>query len=647
MNYRIIITLVFLNLNPLISSFGQTLHKQDSLKTLLETTQGTERYYILKELSWEARNTNPAEAYFYGLQALKAAEKLNLLDEIASINNYLGVYKRNQNNYTKALSHFFVALQLADSSNNKVEIGYAHNNIGDIYRRLENNSLAIVNFSKALEIFTEIKKNRGIAYCYNQLSLLHIDINDFEKALYYNNESIKLRKKLDDWTGIASNYRNSGDIYIKKDDYVMAEAYYKMAMEIDQKFDQKHGLGFTQNHIGRLYNIKGQYKQAIPYLKKGLKIGEELESALIINHSTKQLSFAYEKLGNIEKAYEYYKLYKSSGDSLYNEQNTKSITQLTMQFEFDRQQIQKESEAQQVLKRQRLKLNLVLAGLFFTVITAFLLYRSFSVKKKANELLNEKNAQINEQKEELIQINTQLKQNEQEIRAANDTKDKFFSIIAHDLRSPFNTIFGFTNLLYKDIEDYDDHTTKDFLLKILAVTDNAYKLLQNLLDWSMSQTGSLKYNPIDFDLFSIVESTLELLNSSAVKKEIKIDLQIEKNCIVHGDLNMISTICRNLISNAIKFTPRNGNITISCYKKEKEAIVTFTDTGVGISNVNISRLFKIETKFKTDGTEQEKGTGLGLILCEEFIKRHGGKIWVESIEGEGSKFLISLQNSKH
>lgn len=600
---------------------------------------------MLKELSWEARNTNPAEACFYGTQALKAAEKFNLLDEIASINNYLGVFKRNQNHYTKALNHFFVALQLADSLNNKVEIGYAHNNIGDIFRRLDNDSLAILNFSKALKVFKEIKRDRGIAYCYNQLSLLYIDIHDYEKALYYNNESVKLRKKLNDWVGIASNYLISGEIYTQKTDYIMAEAYYKRAMEINKRLDQKYGIGFTYNYLGRLYNIKEQYREAIPYLIKGMKIGEELKSQLIINHSSKQLSLAYEKLGNIEKAYKYYKLYKISGDSLYNEENTKSITQLTMQFEFDKQQLQKEREAQQKLKKQKLILNLALAGLFFTLITAFLLYRSYNVKKKANELLNEKNTQINEQKEELVQINAQLKNSEQKIRAVNVTKDKFFSIIAHDLRSPFNTIFGFTNLLYKDVEEYDKSTIKNFLLKILSVTDNAYKLLQNLLDWSMSQTGSLKYNPIDFDLFSLINDTIELLHSTAAEKEIKIESQIEKDCIVHGDLDMISTICRNLISNAIKFTPRNGNITISCYKKEAKAIVTFADTGVGINNENISRLFKIETKFRTDGTEQEKGTGLGLILCKEFVERHGGKIWVESIEGEGSKFIISLPDS--
>ncbi|NOZ45787.1 MAG: sensor histidine kinase, partial [Chlorobi bacterium] len=567
---------------------------------------------------------------------------LNLSNEIASINNYLGIFKRNQSYLTEALFHFFTALKVADSLDIKIEIGYAHNNIGDIYRRLHNDTLAIKNFTKALDIFREIKHERGIAYCYNQLSLLYINIKDYDKALYFNKKSIKLRKLLNDWVGIAANYRNSGDIYLLKNDFVMSEAYYDKSLKLDLKYDEKYGLGYTYNHIGRLYNLKGRYNDAIPIIKKGLKIGTDLGSPKIINAAAEYLSNSYEALGDFKKAFEYYKLFKQTNDSLYSEENTKNITQLTMQFEFDRIQLQKELKAEEKLEKQKLIRNISIAGFLIMIIMVFIVLRSYKQKIHANNLLKHKNQQINQQKEELIHINNQLKKRENELYAANLTKDKFSSIIAHDLKSPFNVIFGFTKLLYEDIDDYDMEAIKDFLIKILSVTDNAYKLLQNLLDWSMTQTGEFSFNPEHIDCHPLLIDIIKLLESSANEKSIKISNEVQPQTIVYADKNMLSTIFRNLISNAIKFTPRKGELSISMYREKYNIVFVFSDKGIGINKNNIEKLFKIDEEFKTDGTEKEKGTGLGLILCKEFVEKHKGKLWVESIVGEGSKFYVSF-----
>lgn len=237
-----------------------------------------------------------------------------------------------------------------------------------------------------------------------------------------------------------------------------------------------------------------------------------------------------------------------------------------------------------------------------------------------------------------------LKENEVKLKESNDTKDKFFSIIAHDLRSPFSAILGFSSMLLKKHRKYDDEKREKIIELINDSTSNALKLLENLLTWSRSQSGRIKYLPEEFHLKIQLIETVSALQSQADKKDIKILDVIFENDIIFADKNMIATIFRNLISNAIKFTPKNGTIIISSEKLINNNFleISVTDTGVGIPKDIIDDLFHIDKNTSTEGTENESGTGLGLILCKEFTEKHGGKIWVESELEKGSKFKFTM-----
>ncbi|PKL84282.1 MAG: hypothetical protein CVV24_00965 [Ignavibacteriae bacterium HGW-Ignavibacteriae-3] len=230
----------------------------------------------------------------------------------------------------------------------------------------------------------------------------------------------------------------------------------------------------------------------------------------------------------------------------------------------------------------------------------------------------------------------------EELKQNNMTKDKFFSIIAHDLKNPFITILGFTDLLISDFGEFTDDEKLYYLTEMKKSADASHNLLQNLLHWSRAQTGRIEFNPQNIDLNNVVTSIVDLLKPSAERKDIEILTYIPKNTFVSADEDMLNTIIRNLLTNSLKFTDKNGKIGISCEQLDHEIQVCISDTGVGMSDKVKSNLFKLDVSQSTQGTANETGTGLGLILCKEFVENNGGTIFVESEVGKGSKFYFTL-----
>jgi len=230
-------------------------------------------------------------------------------------------------------------------------------------------------------------------------------------------------------------------------------------------------------------------------------------------------------------------------------------------------------------------------------------------------------------------------ENEERLNNLVATKDKFFSIIAHDLRSPFNSIIGFLDLLQTNYEVYSDVEKKNYLKLIDDDTKKTLKLLDNLLEWAKVQTGQISFEPKIQNLLSILRNVDETLESSLKLKLIKLSLnEISNQLEVFADANMLTTIFRNLISNAIKYSHLGGTITVNAVKKGDNIEMTVADTGIGMSEETKNSIFIINGQVSVPGTANEVGSGLGLILCKDFVERHGGEIWVESEKGIGSKF---------
>jgi PAS domain S-box-containing protein len=284
------------------------------------------------------------------------------------------------------------------------------------------------------------------------------------------------------------------------------------------------------------------------------------------------------------------------------------------------------------------------------------LRRYNKVLNESNVLLEERQQQIEEQTAELMAQNdlleekqkyiqdqtSELEKSNEQLLILNATKDRFFSIIAHDLRNPFHAVKGLSEMLMLNYDKIAAEKAKRYIELIYSSSTTGSSLLENLLSWSRSQTGTVSFEPETIDLYDLVRQTFNFLDIEAQRKNIELKRAFEPQTYIFADVNMLQTIFRNLVYNAVKFTLEGGSVTVFCIHKGGENIITVKDTGIGISRESRAKLFDVHTNFSTAGTKHEQGTGLGLILCKEFVERHGGKIWVESEEGKGSEFKFTL-----
>ncbi|HAB50703.1 MAG TPA: hypothetical protein DCE80_00760, partial [Ignavibacteriales bacterium] len=245
---------------------------------------------------------------------------------------------------------------------------------------------------------------------------------------------------------------------------------------------------------------------------------------------------------------------------------------------------------------------------------------------------------INDQKV----VEETVKKYNEELKTLNASKDKFFSIIAHDLKSPLSGLLGFTEILVDEFDTLQTEEIKEFIGHSNQAAINLNALLENLLEWSRIQTGNFTFHPSRVNVTALFNDIISLFNQNARNKKIKIEKNVDAALYVVVDKNMFNTIMRNLVSNGIKFTKEGGNVYLTAIANEKFVNIAIQDSGIGLSQENISKLFRIDVNYTTPGTNKERGTGLGLVLCKELVEKNGGKIWVESELGKGTKFIFSL-----
>lgn len=284
--------------------------------------------------------------------------------------------------------------------------------------------------------------------------------------------------------------------------------------------------------------------------------------------------------------------------------------------------------------------------LFFLCVIAsglaVYLFKQLKSQSKQYNMLEEQHRSLLMRFEQLQAAQTELKKSERYLQDVNATKDKFFSIIAHDLKSPLNTIVGFLQLLNDHVEAFSIEELKHFAGSMNKSVKNLLGLLDNLLQWSRSQTGTIEYNPTDVHLKALISENLSLLNGHAQSKGITLENYVPDHLYIKADMNMLQVVFRNLLSNAVKFTRTGGQVFVETEATPHTINIAVKDNGVGMSAEKLSKLFHIDSRQISNGTAQEKGNGLGLLLCKEFVEKNKGKITVESYPGKGTAFIISL-----
>jgi two-component system sensor histidine kinase/response regulator len=244
--------------------------------------------------------------------------------------------------------------------------------------------------------------------------------------------------------------------------------------------------------------------------------------------------------------------------------------------------------------------------------------------------------------QQLQMQNTILEEQKEELAQLNASKDKFFSIIAHDLRSPLTALLTYTRFAAESLTSFSQDELQEMVDNLRDTSENLYELLENLLDWSRIQGGMMKFYPQKVNIRDVLRRNLALFEPNARQKQIILKSSIQEKMFAYVDEKMVDAIIRNLISNALKFTPTNGHIEVNASQNEEFLKVSVADTGIGVSKEDLPKLFRIDERYRDSGTEGEMGTGLGLILCKELIEKSGGQIWAESEIGKGSTFIFTL-----
>ena len=461
------------------------------------------------------------------------------------------------------------------------------------------------------------------------------------EGLEYYKKSIAIEEELGEQYGIAINYNNIGDCYINLKQYKEANEYLDKAMKIADSLGERDLQAIVLLNISDVGNKQKRFQDAIYAARESYAIADLIGNLDYKLENLLNASRAYEGLGNNVMALKHLKDYSAIRDSLIKMDRVKKIKLFNTLNELEKSQytisdLSKTGEEAQLNYEKEKKYThfLIIAIVIFAFLLILLIQQNAS-KKKAYSLLEFKNYQVHKMKDEIDEQSDKLKQ-------LNSTKDKFFSIIAHDLKNPFNSIAGFTDLMIENNEIYDAAKRLKFLKIIKGSTAKVSSLLDNLLIWANSQSGKLNFNPKNINLAQQVANVVSFLEIQAINKDISILNMVEKNIFVKADENMLDTILRNLISNAIKFTQPKGEIQIYATLKKDFAEITVKDNGVGMSESEIATIFNVNEISSSLGTSNEQGSGLGLILCKDFVESHGGKIWVESVANKGSEFKFTL-----
>lgn len=573
------------------------------------------------------------ECYRLSMEYFQKAGDSSLIGELF---NDIGLSYYYLSEYEKAIESQIEAVKNFEQNGNEADLARIYINMGMVYNRLTDYDSALGYYRKAAVISRKINHPDRMGNSFNGLGTVFFNSGQLDSAKVYYHQALK-------WFNVSKNrerlgavINNLGNIYlVEGDSLTIGLAYYQQAFSIYEELGNQRNKVFVMEGMGGTYSALGNQKKALELLTDGLRLALENNYGYYIIHLFYQdISVVFERMGKIEPAFESYKNYKIYLDSMRQEERLFQAAAIEKKYEFSKNEaliskLNTEKELAMIqIEKDRAFRNLgVFAILILLIIVTYVSFANFQ-RRRINRQLTQKNAQIEAHKNELEQLNA--------------SKNKFFSIIAHDLKNPLHTVLGYSFLLHHEYDRFGDSERKRYAKDIYSSTNNIFRLLQNLLDWSRAQTGRLVYEPVSFELSTLIEKINLLLKPVADEKNISITNRVSSPVQVYAMPMMVETVVRNLISNAIKFTPDGGRIEISHRCSGPTTIISVSDTGIGLSKQELDQLFEIDSKIRKKGTKNEDGSGLGLILCKEFIMLNKGRIWAESEKAQGSTFKFTI-----
>ncbi|MDP2302312.1 MAG: tetratricopeptide repeat-containing sensor histidine kinase [Ignavibacteria bacterium] len=574
-------------------------------------------------------------------KAVAIREKLDNIQSLGNAVQNLGVAYWKYGDYENSFKCYQRALKLREQIGNRASYALVLNNIGLIYKRLKYDKLAESTFTEALRIADSLNHLNGIGYSHSNFGELYLDKGEPKKALEHFLIAYKIRSDDRDLNGVSLLLNSIGRSYEAMKELDKAKQYYQNGIDTSKSIMDKYALAMSLTNLARVLIIQNEINKAEELVNESIEISRRQNLLEILRDNYQLSSKIHIKNNRFENAFKELENYTILKDSLFNSLLIHNISnfsvRLTIESTFQENELLKQKNALQQadIERQKSFRNVLILITILTLMIFGILAVFYFSQRRSTRL-------IQKQKSEVEKLNELLQNSNNELEAINQTKDKLFAIIAHDLKSPFMSLIGFSEILNEEIESDNLQEAKVYAGYIHTSSSQLVILIQNLLDWARIQKRMIAALKEKYELKPLIEEIIKPYRISAKSKGINIEIECENGLFVFVDKGMIESAIRNLVSNAIKFTNGDGTVLIKAAQINNKIELTVTDSGIGIEDEDLDKLFNSEESFTTRGTDNEQGTGLGLIIVKEFVEKNDGTLSIQSEKGKGTEFKITL-----
>lgn len=616
-------------------------------------------------------------ALIYYALSMEICRKHKMFRGMALVYHNIGNIYLRRAIYPDALNYYDSAIDAAKTANNTDAEVLAKSSKASVFSKMGNYPRALEYYLQSLDLYKKQGKENDIAAELSNIAIVYFRLGDYKNAVKYNRESIALNKKLGNKLNTIANLANYALFFDAQEEYDssiaslkegldlavemkniylqnllkgnLAECYlkkgmldkalplYKESEQVSAKLNDVEGLAVAQFGIGEILTKQGKNTEGINYMQKALALSKEAGLKEEVLEISEKLADAYEKTGNLRQALNYHKMSNAYEDSIAKEKSLEEADRIRYNYELQSMEqriaLLEKDNAIEASKKNNAQILLIasLVGVILLIIIVYILNRNIREERQRQKVILAQKEEIEEQAHKLEEL--------------NNLKDTTFSVLSHDLRSPVAALTSTMMLLDENVitpEEFAEHK-QELNYKLQSVS----LLLDNLLQWAKSHMKGV--HTLDIEKLSIRVKALKcisVLKDAARQKNITLANDVKDGIYAYGDRTQVEMILRNIVSNAVKFTPDGGTVTISAKQENGTTSVSVKDTGIGMSAEQAENLFKGEANISTKGTMGEKGTGIGLKLSYEFAVKNGGDIIVSSKEGEGTTFTVHLPGGK-
>ena len=568
---------------------------------------------------------------------LKLREGTSPKSQLADTYYDIGQIEQLKGNYSKSLEYFLKTLKIRESDNDTLGISNCFNNIAIVHNYLNNSTKAIEYFNKSLQLRIALGDENEIANSYNNLGIMYRAIGQNDKALEYYFKSLETKERLEDTHGMSNSLNNIGITYFYDENYLKALEYYLKSLDLRKKDNDLGNLASSFLNIGEVYIKLSRLDEAENYLNlaKEHSLATGNKDDLMLTYLI--LSELYKKKQDYKNALYNYEMYSSINDSIYTEHQNETIAEMQTKYEVEKKEqeialLQKEKEIAVIeTKQNELIVNISIVG--FVLISFFLIaiFRSYRKDIEKGKLLKQHQKDIESQNKSLIDLNYE--------------KDELMKIVSHDMRSPLNQIDGLVTLINFEANRLSEQQ-KVSLSKITNTTAHSKELLSKILSSKTLDPSQLSLDLKVIGVNPIIQSLASDYTIIAREKNIDIELEMPAETLnVNIDKNYFEQVIENLISNAIKFSPTDKKVSVRLLKINSSIRVEIEDEGPGVNKNDMNKLFGKYQRLSAQPTGGETSTGLGLSIVKKYVQAMNGKVWCESEEGQGAKFIVEFNKA--